>query len=303
MLFFFHLWQWVLLCLWVDFSCYSLFPPSSFSLFVLIFVSDIHTFLKSLIVSSCLFVFKSGMPWKQAFFVRFSTRWFGFALFQGWSGPQRRVFQSSDWRIRLPTFWEPGKEERCRSQYSVCSCSPTLPALVLSVSTRGEEGLRVTTESAAGDSGLPSFHPASPSFPLQKYLLLPVPEAAWGGSVLQIWGFCLFACLLFLWPVQGRTFSGLVSYYSFICPPASKIWLLLPSLFFPLSNWGYSFYCHLSGAWGETRGVQTSILTKNKLLYLLHVYISVFRITCWAARCHPKCSSKVMFRSPFYWIN
>lgn len=195
MLFFFHLWQWVLLCLWVDFSCYSLFPPSSFSLFVLIFVSDIHTFLKSLIVSSCLFVFKSGMPWKQAFFVRFSTRWFGFALFQGWSGPQRRVFQSSDWRIRLPTFWEPGKEERCRSQYSVCSCSPTLPALVLSVSTRGEEGLRVTTESAAGDSGLPSFHPASPSFPLQKYLLLPVPEAAWGGLCYKSGGFvCLLAC-------------------------------------------------------------------------------------------------------------
>ena len=194
MLFFFHWWQRVLLCLWGYFSCYSLFPPSSFSLFVLIFVSDIHTFLKSLIVSSCLFVFKSGMPWKQAFFVRFSTRWFGFALFQGWSGPQRRVFQSSDWRVRLPTFWEPGKEERCRSQYSVCSCSLSLPALVLSVSTGGEEGPWVTTESAAGHSGLPSFHPASSSFPLQKYLLLPVPEAAWGGGLCYKSGG--FVCLL-----------------------------------------------------------------------------------------------------------
>lgn len=196
---------------------------------------------------------------------------------------QRQVFESHVWRVWLSTFWKPGRKKGgdlnilCAAVHLLYLLQYWAPAFRSWPQPWSPLGWRQGSASLLRvrrrvRSSFPLA--ASPSFPPPE---VPVVASHWGCP-----GFCatnlgvLSVCLLYLWPVQDRTFSGLVNYYLFIGPPASRIWLLLPSLFFPLSDWVYSFHCHFSGAWGENRGVQTSILTKTKLLNLSHVYESVF---------------------------
>lgn len=186
-----------------------LFPPGYFSLFVLIFVSDVHTFLKSLIVSSCLLIFKSGMPWKLSL----------------WGSPEGD--------LALPDFragWVPKDEPSspppggygcphsrsqgrkrggdlnipCAIVHLLCLLKSWVPAFhswpqlwsLLGWMRGSVSLLRVGQEIQV----FFSFNKHHLHSILLMYLLLPIPEAAW-GSVLQIWGFCLCVCLFFLWPV------------------------------------------------------------------------------------------------------
>lgn len=250
------------------------FPPSCSFLFVLTF-SLIYTFSSNLwdppAVCSSLRVGCCGSFLCE---VLHGVIWLSLIR-----AGQRQVFQSHAWRVWLSTFWKPGRKKSgdlnilCAAVHLLCLLQYWAPAFCSWPQPWSPLGWRQGSASLLRvrrrvRSSFPLA--ASPSFPPPE---VPVVASPWGCP-----GFCatnlgvLSVCLLFLWPVQDGTFSGLVNYYLFLGPPASRIWLLLPSLFFPLSDWVYSFHCHFSGAWGENRGVQTSILTKTKLLNLSHVW-------------------------------
>lgn len=137
----------------------------------------------------------------EAFPVRFSAGWFGFALFWGWSDSQRRILLSPAWRLWLPTSGsqKTKKAADLKIQYVAVLFSSLFLVLIASPTPILSFGLCWGAGGALsqcrgkgrrlGSSCLSAVlvFSASPSFPLPD---LSTPKTPWGSVVCASFSCC-----------------------------------------------------------------------------------------------------------------